>query len=103
MKFCAKCNKQTNSNYLVGLSLILCSSCAKEHGYNEMEKLNKEISELKASINNIRNDVNEAIYSDCKHEFKDNGYGKFIDGDIKIIYCCSICGLEKLGDKEAIL
>ena len=98
MKFCGKCTKHTNSNYSVGQYGILCGDCAKEYGYNEICQLSKAINELRANINVIRNDINEAIYSDCKYEFESTGYCQFIKGDVKIVHRCNVCGLEKLGE-----
>ena len=95
MNFCGRCTKNTNSNYSVRQYGILCGDCAKEHGDNEIEQLNKEINEIRANIKAIHNEVKEAIYSDCRHEFENTGYYQAVDGNLKFFYRCSFCGLEK--------
>ena len=103
MKACSKCNKNTNSNYLARQYGVLCGNCAKEHGNNAIDQLNKEINELRANIIVINYDIKEAIYSDCKHEFLDTGYCQVINGSAKTIYCCSVCGLEKVNQNVVLI
>ena len=103
MKTCGKCTKHTNSNYSVRQYGILCGDCAKEHGDNKIEQLNKAINEIRENIGFINNDIKEAIYSDCKHKFEDTGYCHITNGNVKTIYCCSACGLEKLGEMTGFI